>query len=68
MNQAPTLDAYKETSSIMIPERSGSSVMKLLNVITEETGQCSDQHSKKPVEEGELQRSFFSFITTTEQL
>lgn len=68
MNQAPTLDAYKETSSTMIPESSGSSLMKLLNVVTEETDQCSDQHSKKPLEEGELQGSFFSFITTTEQL
>jgi len=42
--------------------------MKLLNDITEETDQCSNQHSKNPVTEGELQGSLFSVITTTEQL
>lgn len=52
----------------MVPERTASSLMKLLKDITEETNQGSDHHSKNPVTEGELQASLFSVITTTEQL
>jgi hypothetical protein len=64
----PTLGTNKGTSSITIPERTASSLMKMLKNITEETDQCSDQHSKNPLTEGELQGSLFSVITTTEQL
>jgi len=42
--------------------------MKTLKEITEEPDQESDQHSKNPVTEGELQGSLFCVITTTEQL
>jgi len=68
VNKTPTLGTNKGTPSITIPERTASSLMKLLTDITEETGQCSDQHSKNPLTEGELQGSLFSVITTTEQL
>ena len=66
VKKTPTLGANKETSSIAIPERSASSLMKLLKDITEETDQGSDLHSKKPMTEGEL--PLFSVITTKEQL
>jgi transient-receptor-potential-like protein len=68
VKKTPTLGTNKGTSSIPIPERTASSLMKLLNDITEETDQSSDQHSNNPVTEGELQGSLFSVITTTEQL
>jgi len=55
VKKSPTRGTNKGTSSIMAPKRTVSSLMKLLNDITEETDQCSEQHSKNPVTEGELQ-------------
>lgn len=66
VSKTPTLGTNEGTSSITVPERTASSLMKLLKDITEETDQCSDQHSKNPVTEGEL--PLFSVITTKEQL
>lgn len=66
--QTPNLGTYKGTSSVTVPERKASSLVKLLKDITEETDQPSDQHSKKPLTEGELQGSVFSVITNTELL
>jgi transient-receptor-potential-like protein len=63
LKKTPTLGTNKGTSSV-----TASSLMRLLNDVTEETDQCSDQNSKNPVTEGELQGSLFSVITTTEQI
>jgi hypothetical protein len=66
--QTPALGTSNGNSSVIVPERTASSLMKLLNDITEETDQSSDQHSKKPVTKGELQGSVFCDITDKEQL
>jgi transient-receptor-potential-like protein len=68
VKKTPTLGRNEGNSSVTIPNRTTSSLMKLLSDITEETDQGSDQHSKNPVTEGELQGSLFSVTTTTEQL
>jgi len=67
VNKTPTVGINKGTSSLSVPERTASSLMKLLKDISEETEQSSDQPRKNPVTEGELQGSLFSVITTTAQ-
>jgi len=67
VKKSPTRGTNKGTSSMMVPKRTASSFTKLLNDITEETDQCSAQHSKNPATEGELQGLLFSVINTTEQ-
>jgi len=68
VKKTPTLGTNIGTSSIVVPKRTAPSLVKPLSDITEETDQCSDQHSNNPVTEGELQGLLFSVITTTEQL
>jgi hypothetical protein len=64
VNHTPTPGTYKKTSLITIPVTTASSLMELLKDITEETEQCSDEHSKKPLTEGEIQCSVFPAATT----
>jgi hypothetical protein len=68
VNNTPTPGTHKKIPVTMIAETTASSLMELLKDITEETEQCSDQHSKKPLGEGEIQFSVFPAVTTTEQL
>lgn len=65
VNHTPTPGTYKKTSLITIPVTTASSLMELLKDITEETEQCSDEHSKKPLTEAVPSREASESTTLT---